>query len=186
VTDDIIKGPYPEENASPFDRSKVDKWTIILRRAHPTYNKAMEFRVFIKDNQFIGICQKDDTIVFEILDEKLKEAVFESVSTYCEESLIPAFKDYADSFIADLYIDMPSSGYKPWVLDIDPFLPGLVYTGLFEWQDLIQIKTEGEFVPEFRTFDKESHGHIKPRKNVEHAYPTELNNMEELEEIMRL
>ena len=57
MTDDIVKGPYPEqENPQFFDKSKVEKWTIILRRAHPTYNKGMEFRVFINKGKFIGIC----------------------------------------------------------------------------------------------------------------------------------
>jgi hypothetical protein len=67
----------------------------------------------------------------------LKVSIFESVSNYCDKSLIPAFKDYSESFITDLYIDMPSTGYKPWILDIDPFLPDLVYSGLFEWNDLL-------------------------------------------------
>jgi len=56
VTDDISRGPYPEENAPDFDRSKVDKWTIVLRRCHTGYNKGMEFRAFISKGKFIGIC----------------------------------------------------------------------------------------------------------------------------------
>ena len=52
---------------------------------------------------------------------------------------------------------MPSTGYKPWILDIDPFLPDLVYSGLFEWNDLLQIEHNSlSFTPEFRTLDKES------------------------------
>ncbi len=58
IIDDITKGPFRafEKEETEWDRSKIDKWTIVLRRYHDNYNKGMEFRVFIKESIVIGLC----------------------------------------------------------------------------------------------------------------------------------
>ena len=68
------------------------------------------------------------------------------------QNLIPTFKDLATSFVVDLFVDTKaSSGFKCWMLDMDPFLPEHVASLLFEYQDFDEV-TE----PEFRTIDSES------------------------------
>jgi hypothetical protein len=145
ITDHITQGPYKGLEEDSWDKQKVKRWTVVLRRSTDNYNKGMEFKVIIKDGILIGLSQKDDTQYFPFLNVEMKTKIFESISTFCNDKLIPCFfnaKAPLKSFIADLYIDKFSSGFKSWILDMEPFLPNRSSVGLFDWEELNKITVE--------------------------------------------
>ena len=114
-------------------------------------------------------------------DAEFKSKIWEAINKHVKEALVPTFEDLATSFVVDLFVDSKaSSGFKCWMLDMDPFLPEHVSACLFEWKDFDEVMEQ----PEFRTVAAEST--LRQKRDTSHAYPAELNSMADLDEIIKM
>ncbi|KAI9271869.1 D123-domain-containing protein [Phascolomyces articulosus] len=117
----------------------------------------MEFRVFIKNKEIIGISQRDLTY-YEFL-EGMKDDIEDMIFDFFEDHVQQMFP--SDNYVMDVYVERQRR--KVWIVDFNPFTPatdGL----LFEWSELTQLdvnhhhseQQEDQHEPEFRIIHSEA------------------------------
>eukprot|EP01133_Synstelium_polycarpum_P000061 gene61-82_t len=66
-------------------------YTLVLRKWHNLFH-SMEFRCFVKDDQLIGICQRDTSTFYDFLVTK-KTAIGEAIELFYRDKIMAKFKD---------------------------------------------------------------------------------------------
>ncbi|CCE61381.1 hypothetical protein TPHA_0A03030 [Tetrapisispora phaffii CBS 4417] len=96
------------------NRNKDIEFELVLRQWF-NINPALEFRVFVKNGEIIGVSQRDLNYYdyLETLSDTFKDAIDEFV----EDKILPKFT--LKSFVLDVYIPRPFD--KVFLIDINPF-----------------------------------------------------------------
>lgn len=127
------------DECDPNDRNNTTDplvYELVLREWFDI-NPALEFRVFVKDSQIIGVSQRDLNYYdyLEALGDEFKDLIDEFVL----DIVLPKFPD--NSFVLDVYIPRPFD--KVYLIDINPFARK-TDSLLFSWNELLTQKTEKE------------------------------------------
>ncbi|XP_072024900.1 translation initiation factor eIF2 assembly protein-like [Amphiura filiformis] len=120
----------------PFDSCEDDEtasdevqFELILRK-WVDVSQAMEFRVFVKHDNIIGISQRDPTTYFPVL-QSMKEHIGGRICNFHRKYIQGKFHD--EDYVFDVYFK--NEVKKIMLLDFNPF--GEVTDGLmFEWSEL--------------------------------------------------
>lgn len=128
----------------------------------------MEFRVFVRDSQLVGISQRDPTAYFSFLCQaSFKSHIVEQVLDFYEVNVKPRMVDFCTEMISysmDLYIDV-APRHKIWLLDLNPWLPLSLDCLLFSWAELHSLQPF-----EFRVIENKDM--IKPSDTSAYKVPT--------------
>ncbi|KAI8913589.1 D123-domain-containing protein [Gorgonomyces haynaldii] len=104
-------------------------YELVLRQWY-TLHPSNEFRCFVRNNEIIGISQRDTTNYYPFLKEKIddyQEIIFELF----EDKIQGKFAD--PSFVLDIYINPGNE--KAFIMDFNPFGP-TTDPLLFRWESL--------------------------------------------------
>jgi len=132
----------PEEMAAKYTLA-TNEYTLVLRK-WANLNPAMEFRVFIKDRQIVGICQRDCCTFYDFLEAKVddvQDSVYDffygtpgdtrkTLTSVGVRDLFPL-----SSYVMDVYVDLKS---RVWLVDFNPFGEPTCAL-LFEWEELATV-----------------------------------------------
>eukprot|EP01132_Coremiostelium_polycephalum_P007406 gene7406-9101_t len=114
-------------NAEDSDES-LTPYHLVLRKWHNLY-QSMEFRCFVKNNELIGISQRDTSSYFNFLKDK-KLSLQSSITEFYNQNIKDKFTDTSYSF--DVYITKEN---KVWLVDFNPIHPSTDAL-LFIWDEL--------------------------------------------------
>ncbi|KAN0015579.1 hypothetical protein ACTFIU_008315 [Dictyostelium citrinum] len=158
---------------------------LVLRKWQ-NLQPSMEFRCFVKDNQLLGISQRDTSTYFKFLKDK-KQKIQDAIVNFYNESINGKFSN--NSFTFDCYV---TKDEQVWLIDFNPIHPSTEAL-LFVWDELIpelieqdqdekeneetkQAKEELPIEPisklEFRIIDDENA--IKPNLAMTSRLPLDL------------
>ncbi|KAM9966364.1 hypothetical protein ACTFIR_006575 [Dictyostelium discoideum] len=159
---------------------------VLVLRKWQNLQPSMEFRCFVKDNQLLGISQRDTSTYFKFLKDK-KQKIQDAIVKFYNESICEKFSN--NSFTFDCYV---TKDEQVWLIDFNPIHPSTEAL-LFVWDELIpelieqdqdekeneetkQAKEELPIEPltklEFRIIDDESG--IKPNLAMTSRLPLDL------------
>ncbi|KAN0003799.1 hypothetical protein ACTFIZ_009957 [Dictyostelium cf. discoideum] len=159
---------------------------VLVLRKWQNLQPSMEFRCFVKDNQLLGISQRDTSTYFKFLKDK-KQKIQDAIVKFYNESISGKFLN--NSFTFDCYV---TKDEQVWLIDFNPIHPSTEAL-LFVWDELIpelieqdqdekeneetkQAKEELPIEPltklEFRIIDDESG--IKPNLAMTSRLPLDL------------
>ncbi|CAH2351781.1 cell division cycle protein 123 [[Candida] railenensis] len=135
-------------------------------------NPALEFRVFVKRNQIIGISQRDLNY-YDYLDS-LKTELGSKITSFCKDHVIGIFPD-AD-FIIDLYVPRPFT--KVWIVDINTFSRS-TDSLLFTWHELTEVQEKIEAIAteeevDFRLVTEHNVGRFAAKEHSENYVPRDI------------
>lgn len=122
------------------------EYELVLRKWYDI-NPSLEFRCFVKDNELIGITQRDMNY-YEFLEPK-KQKIRRTISNFFEQHLKYTFPD--PCFVFD--VNVPRSFDRVWLIDINPFA-SKTDSLLFGWDQLINLHPlEDDFEFQLRLVD---------------------------------
>lgn len=133
---------YDPSNPPKFD------YDLVLRK-WVEFNPSVEFRVFVKDREIIGITQRDMNY-YEFL-AGMKDELEEKIHDFFEDHVREEFPD--PHFVFDVYIPRPFN--RVWLVDFNPFADK-TDTLLFSWDQLKSYNPHADdFEADFRLVDKQ-------------------------------
>ncbi|AEY96301.1 FADR081Cp [Eremothecium gossypii FDAG1] len=130
-------------------------------------NPALEFRVFVRDGEVLGACQRDLNYYdyLKPLEEQLRTAI----EDFVHEVMLQRFPD--DTFVADVYIPRPFT--KVWLIDVNPFARKTDPL-LFSWNELCTLKPDAEGQPELRLVAENNIGRFAAKEHSENQVPLDV------------
>ncbi|KAI5965714.1 CDC123 [Candida pseudojiufengensis] len=162
IVDDLLY-PFSEVEKKEID-IKVE-YELILKK-WIDINPALEFRIFVKDGQILGISQRDLNH-YEFLKD-LQTQLNEIINQFMLEAIDKLKKIDLNSFIIDIYIPRPFS--KIYIIDINPF-SRKSNSLLFTWNELLTKKFEK---PEFRLINETNVGAFAKKQYSESQVPIDV------------
>ncbi|GFR69727.1 cell division cycle protein 123 homolog [Elysia marginata] len=149
------------------------EYCLVLREWHPP-DPSTEFRCFVKDNQLIGICQRNSTKFYPYIKRE-KSLIVEDISRFFRTKISGRFPQ--PSYVFD--VTRPRQG-STTLVDFNPF--GEVTDGvLFSWDELpsldasCDIDNKGEKVPQFRCVESEEG--VKAADYANYAIPLDIQDL---------
>lgn len=135
-------------------------------------NPALEFRVFVRRNQIIGISQRDLNY-YDYLDS-LKTELSSKIIDFCQNHVIGVFPD--TDFIIDLYVPRPFT--KVWIVDINTFSRSTDLL-LFTWHELTEVQEKNEAIStasevDFRLVTEHNVGRFAAKEHSENYVPRDI------------
>ncbi|KAI8142590.1 D123-domain-containing protein [Fennellomyces sp. T-0311] len=134
------------EHCEQQEEGNVDHYLVL--RKWQDLQPSMEFRVFVKNKEIIGISQRD--LTFYSFMEGMKDEIEDIIYDFFEDHVQQVFPN--SSYVLDVYVERQRR--KVWIVDFNPFTPatdGLLY----EWSELAQLDhTQDE--TEFRIIESEA------------------------------
>ncbi|KAF8001251.1 hypothetical protein HF325_003752 [Metschnikowia pulcherrima] len=164
------------------------QWTLtikpelVLKKWTRDFNPALEFRIFVKNKNFLGVSQRDLNHYQFLLDlhPKLHALLEKFLDNVIRKSKFP-LKDY----VMDVYIPAPHE--KVLIVDINPFSRKWDSL-LFTWHELLEKDDDGEF--ELRLITETNLGAMARKEHSENQVPIEvvdaLVNTEAMVELAKL
>jgi len=116
------------ENCSDNTLSRPPEFVLVLRKYYQM-KPSMEFRCFVRNNQLIGISQRDCTNYYSFLKEKSKE-IQQKISEFFDTKIKGKFFD--SNYIFDVYI----SSKRVVLIDFNPW-NSRTESLLFSWNELV-------------------------------------------------
>eukprot|EP01083_Nonionella_stella_P000425 1223_1 len=158
---------------------------VLVLRKWRNYSPCNEFRCFVRNNDIIGVSQRDYTNFYEQLTtDEFKSNFLENLQTFFDEVVRNRFPD--PDYVLDIYLDKSD---RIWIVDFNPFCP--VTDGLlFDWEDLTksrQPRTESRSLPEFRVLT--SRPPVKPSEKSSFGVPEdilEISSAADIDKFVRL
>ncbi|KAL2918689.1 hypothetical protein HK105_201523 [Polyrhizophydium stewartii] len=92
---------------------------------------SMEFRCFVRDNELVGITQRDTANFYEFLVTN-KDWIRHAIQRFFESKISGSFPD--SCYVFDVYVNARTR--KVWLIDFNPFGP-TTDTLLFTWGDIL-------------------------------------------------
>lgn len=139
---------------------------LVIKKYIKDFNPALEFRLFVRKGEIIGVSQRDMNH-FQFL-ETIKDKLHSTIEEFHENTLLDSgfpLKDY----IMDVYI--PSGYDNVTILDINPFTrkwDGLLFT----WLELLEKDPDGTF--ELRLITETNLGAMARKDHSESQVPIEV------------
>lgn len=135
--------PFEDTTANGSNEGSDVEYELVLRKWQEI-NPALEFRVFVRDQEIVGKSQRDlnyyDYLQQLIIDNKIND----KINRFIYKEVIPKFGNR--SFIVDIYCPRPFDNVM--IIDINPFTritDSILYTWnelLTDKEDLIRLITE--------------------------------------------
>ncbi|AMD20497.1 HDL247Cp [Eremothecium sinecaudum] len=148
-----------------LDDSADVEYELVLREWFDI-NPALEFRVFVRDGNIIGISQRDLNY-YDFL-APLKKTLKAKIEEFLYHEVLEKFPD--DCFVADIYIPRPFT--KVWLIDINPF--GRKTDPLmFSWTELVTSYEEDDSY-DFRLITEHNIGRFASKEHSENQVPTDI------------
>jgi len=146
------------------DGPNAVQYELILRK-WVDVNPATEFRCFVKDGLLTGICQRDYTNYYEHIVSRQAQ-IARDILSFFKENISEKFPD--SNYVFDVY-QVSKDSIR--LIDFNPF--GVTTDSLlFEWDDLINIKSQPGKMPEFRCVT--SYNGIQPSPYRYYAMPVDV------------
>ncbi|CAH1783543.1 unnamed protein product [Owenia fusiformis] len=184
ITRDLTQPFLHCEDYNDGDKVPV-QYELVLRRWH-TLEPGTEFRCFVKENQLIGITQRDCGSCFPHINNE-KSSIIADISAFHYHVIGDKFPD--SSYVFDIYRKQQG---KVYLIDFNPF--GVVTDSLlFDWEELesytsdTQLKsTSGESsqVPAFRYIDSSTG--VQPDPYSQYAMPVDFKDLTSGEDAYKL
>ncbi|EDO15900.1 hypothetical protein Kpol_1019p20 [Vanderwaltozyma polyspora DSM 70294] len=153
------------------DQKKSSDFELVLRKWFDI-NPALEFRIFIKDNEILGISQRDLNY-YDYL-EPLVDKFRDLIEDFIDDEILDRFP--LKSFVIDLYIPRPFN--KVFLIDINPFAR-MTDPLMFSWSELLTknepvtpIGQEEDY--EFRLIKENNVGRFACKEHSENQVPTDI------------
>ena len=142
--------PKVENVKSDVELEEAGGLELVMRKWYDI-NKAMEFRVFVRDGRLRGVTQRYMKNAYRFLvDEEFRGRIGGIIGGFYEENVKGRFPDL--SFTMDVYIESKvDNNWRVWIVDFNPW-GNLTNPLLFDWDELSQDKAF-----EFRVITKENH-----------------------------
>lgn len=143
--------------------TRPETFHLVLRKWYDLL-PSMEFRCFVRDNELIGISQRDYVTYYDFLHE-IKEELEDIILDFFEDHIRGTFDD--PSYVFDVYINKRNR--RIFLLDFNPFS---VTTDalLFQWPEL--LKKKGGEAMEFRLVESEAHAKETSHGGINPIYST--------------
>ncbi|KAI8825739.1 D123-domain-containing protein [Fimicolochytrium jonesii] len=125
----------PEEADDEAGIAGPEQFDLILRKWYELL-PSMEFRCFVKDDQLVGISQRDTANYYKFLVDEGEELAG-SIRTFFRDKIRGRFPD--PSYVFDVYINQHNR--KVWLLDFNPFSP-TTDSLLFSWPEILNAPTQ--------------------------------------------
>jgi len=134
--------PKPEELKKDKDLEESGGLELILRKWYEL-NKAMEFRVFIKNEKIRAISQRYMKNSYKFLiDKDFQSKIKAKIVDFVMKEILGKFPDSA--FTLDLYIEVKKlDNWRLWIVDFNPW-GNFTNPLLFDWEDLEKDSQELE------------------------------------------
>lgn len=139
---------------------------LVIKKFIKDFNPALEFRVFVKGNEIVGVSQRDLNH-YQFL-ETLKDKIHSTIAQFHEAVLLQSEFPLRD-YIMDVYIASPYE--KVAILDINPFTRKWDAL-LFTWLELLEKDKDGLF--EVRLITETNMGALARRDHSESQVPIEV------------
>ncbi|KAF8631805.1 hypothetical protein AX17_005020 [Amanita inopinata Kibby_2008] len=138
--------PSISEMAPPYELE------LILRKWYPV-DSSREFRCFVRENQLLGITQRDINY-YEFLNEpRTKDTITSTIMSYWQTNIKTRWKLCRD-YVFDILLTRDlSHGH---IVDFNPYTPGTDAL-LFTYEDLQSLLKADRKTPMLRTIDSRSH-----------------------------
>lgn len=140
------------------------EFELVLRK-WVNINPALEFRVFVKQNEIVGISQRDLNY-YDFL-KPLESTIRELVETFFDEVLRETFPD--DDYVFDVYLPRPFD--KTFLIDINPFAR-VTDSQLFTWHELAQLTPQDDY--ELRLVTEVNKGRFAVKEHTENQVPKDV------------
>ncbi|ORX65321.1 D123-domain-containing protein [Anaeromyces robustus] len=152
------KSQSPQVNEKSITRPET--FHLVLRKWYDLL-PSMEFRCFVRDNELIGICQRDYVTYYDFLHE-IKDELEDIILDFFEDHIKGTFDD--PNYVFDVYINKRNR--RIFLLDFNPFS---ITTDalLFNWPELLKLN---EF--EFRLVESEAHAKETSHGGINPIYST--------------
>lgn len=147
--------------------TRPETFHLVLRKWYDLL-PSMEFRCFVRDNELIGISQRDYVTYYDFLHD-IKDELEDIILDFFEDHIQGTFDD--PSYVFDVYINKRNR--RIFLLDFNPFS---ITTDalLFNWPELLKLKELQFRLVESEAHAKEtSHGGANPIYSS-NAVPKEL------------
>lgn len=144
-----------------------DKGFELVLRQWFDINPALEFRVFIKDGQILGVSQRDLNYYnyLEPLVNDFKDVIDEFVC----DVFLPKFTESA--CVIDVYIPRPYT--KLYLIDINPFSRA-TDSLLFSWNELLTEPSDKESDYELRIVSENNVSRFASKEHSENQVPRDI------------
>jgi len=140
--------------------TRPDTFHLVLRKWYDLL-PSMEFRCFVRNNELIGISQRDYVTYYDFLHE-IKDELEDIILDFFEDHIKGTFDD--PNYVFDVYINKRNK--RIFLLDFNPFS---ITTDalLFNWPELLKLN---EF--EFRLVESEAHAKETSHGGINPIYST--------------
>lgn len=121
-----------QQNSSVDDAAVAQKSPVspvLVLRKWTNLHKSMEFRVFVRNHEVVGICQRDCSTYYDFLADVIDE--YHDLIVSFHDTVIRGSTEMA-SYAVDVYVDKQR---KIWIIDFNPFGEPTCAL-LFEWSEL--------------------------------------------------
>lgn len=139
---------------------------LVVKKWLPNYNPALEFRVFVRDGEILGVCQRnmDEYLFLEGLRPKIHSLLRLFWDNVVRSSGYPL-----RSFIMDVYLPPPYE--EVTIIDINPFTRKWDPL-LFTWHELLEMDPTGDF--KVRLFSETEISRRPTKQHSENQVPIEV------------
>ncbi|KAI7907667.1 D123-domain-containing protein [Cokeromyces recurvatus] len=137
-----------EEKKSDHEKSRFN---LVLRKWYDL-QPSMEFRCFVKDQEIIGITQRDLNHYPFLIDEKSN--IEQSIYQFFEDVIRDEFESI--NYVFDVYIQRNRN--KVYLVDFNPFSPSTDAI-LYDWNELISFDLD-TIEPEIRLVESQQEANI--------------------------
>ncbi|KAF0278146.1 Cell division cycle protein 123 [Hanseniaspora uvarum DSM 2768] len=162
---------YPYEDLEEKLDNKEVTHDLVLREWIENFNPSLEFRIFVKDGEIIGISQRDirtEYIYLNDIKEELRTAINNFFKDVFKKKYFEDVKVEEQNVVVDLYVHLETDYLK--VIDINPFARSTEPL-LFAWNELLTHDlTKKEY--EFRL--GENNTKLSCRDHSENQVPLEI------------
>ncbi|KAM9922920.1 hypothetical protein OXX59_005503 [Metschnikowia pulcherrima] len=139
---------------------------LVLKKWARDFNPALEFRIFVKNKNFLGVSQRDLNHYQFLSDLHPKlHALLEKFS----DNVIRKSKFPLKNYVMDVYIPAPHENVL--IVDINPFSRKWDSL-LFTWHELLEKDNDGEF--ELRLITETNLGAMARKEHSENQVPIEV------------
>lgn len=146
--------------------NEFEDYELVLRQWFDI-NPALEFRIFIKEQEICGISQRDLNY-YDYL-EPLRGTFIEVIEKFIYDTVIPNFED--ESFVVDVCIPRPFK--KCWLIDFNPW-SRITDPLLYSWNELMTKDLDSESEPELRLITEHNVGRFASKEHSENQVPKDI------------
>jgi hypothetical protein len=159
-----ISQAFDEADQGREGKSTETEYELILRKWF-NVNPALEFRVFVKDNEIIGITQRE--LNFYDFLEPIELTIRHLIENFYDDVLRDTFPD--DDYVFDVYLPRPFN--RTYLIDINPFARK-TDSQLFTWNELATMTPREDY--ELRLVTEVDKGRFAVKEHTENQVPKDV------------